>query len=127
MMRILIADDDRFIRDSLPRILKEENCQIQVVESGSEVIRRLLKQKFNLLFLDIYMGGMDGLETILLIKEIDPHLPIVVITGDSSTQMKSKIQALEVFDFLTKPLNPLKVKNIIKAFSSGQEFNYGHR
>jgi len=114
MVRILIADDDRFARDFLRKVLGEENCEIQVVESGSEVIRRLLRQKFNLLFLDIYMGGMDGLEAIPLIKEIDPDLPIVVVTGDLSTQTKNKIQALGIFDYLTKPLNPLEVKNIIK-------------
>jgi len=67
MHRILIADDDKFTRSFLRGILEEDkSCEIQVVESGSEVLRRIVKQKFSLLFLDIYMAGMDGLEVIPL-------------------------------------------------------------
>lgn len=117
-MRILIADDDKFVRDFLRKVLEEENCEVEVVESGGEVIRRILKQKFNLLFLDIYMGGMNGEEAIPLIKEINPDLPIVVITGDLSSQTRNKIQALGIFGYLTKPLNPLQIKKFQKLFLS---------
>jgi len=115
MMRILVGDDDKFIRYLLRKTLDQKDCQIEVVESGSEVIRKILEQKFNLLFLDIHMAGMDGFEAIPLIKEIDPHLPIVVITGDPSHQTRNKIQSLGVFKYLTKPLNPLEIKNTLKA------------
>lgn len=114
MFRVLIADDDRFVRQLLREVLQEADLEIQAVESGSEVLRRVIRQKFDMLFLDIYMAGMDGLEVIPLIKEIDPQLPIVVITGDVSAAIRSKTKALGVDYHLTKPLNPVEVKNLVK-------------
>lgn len=113
-MKVLIADDDKFIRYFLWRLLSQEGCEVQLVESGSEAVRKILSQNFDLMFLDIYMGGMDGLETIYLVKQIKPKLPIVVVTGDLSSEIKNKVQLMQVFDYLTKPLDPIKVKNTVK-------------
>ena len=123
-MRVLIGDDDMFMRSFLRKVLEEESCEVEIVESGSEVIRRILRQKFDLLFLDIYMGGMDGIEAIPLIKEMDPQLPIVVITGDSSLQIKNKVQNLGVFGYLVKPLNLLEVKNMLRIVPSRSELKH---
>ncbi len=120
MVRILVADDDKFIRFFLRKVLEEKNYEVEVVESGSEVLRKIVKQKFDLLFLDIHMGGMGGLETIPLVKEIDPHLPIVVITGDCSVEMKNRIQSLGIFEYLTKPLDSLKVQDVAKSALSSK-------
>jgi len=126
-MRVLIGDDDMFMRSFLRKVLEEESCEVEIVESGSEVIRRILRQKFDLLFLDIYMGGMDGIEAIPLIKEMDPQLPIVVITGDSSLQIKNKVQNLGVFGYLVKPLNLLEVKNMLRIVPSRSELKHAAR
>ena len=114
MIKVLVADDDKFARDFLWKVLSEEGYEVQLVESGSEAVRKILKQNFDLLFLDIYMGGMDGLDTISLVKQINPKIPIIAITGDTSLNMKNKIQDKKVFAYLTKPLNPVKVKKIVK-------------
>ena len=50
MVRILVADDDKFIRFFLRKVLEEKNYEVEVVESGSEVLRKIVKQKFDLLF-----------------------------------------------------------------------------
>ncbi|HHF97923.1 response regulator [Candidatus Aerophobetes bacterium] len=126
-MRVLVADDDMFMRNFLRKVLENEGCCIEVVESGSEVIRKVLEKKFDVLFLDIYMGGMDGFETIPIIKEIAPALPIVVITGDTSLQTKNKIQNLDVFSYLTKPIDPVEVRKVLRTVPLALESNHAGR
>lgn len=127
MFKVLVADDDRFIRQLLRETLEEANLEIQVVESGGEVLRRILKQKFHILFLDIYMAGLDGLDVIPLVKEIDPELPIVVITGDTSATIRHRTRALGADYHLTKPLDPGEVKNLVKHVLQIGTFNHENR
>ncbi len=127
MFKVLVADDDRFIRQLLRETLEEANLEIQVVESGGEVLRRILKQKFHILFLDIYMAGLDGLDVIPLVKEIDPELPIVVITGDTSATIRHRTRALGADYHLTKPLDPGEVKNLVKHVLQTGIFNHENR
>ena len=114
MVKVLVADDDKFTRYFLWKTLSKEGYEVKLVESGSEAIRKILAQNFDVLFLDIYMEGMDGLDTISLIKRINPEIPIVVVTGDLSPEMKDKVQRMRVSEYLTKPLDPCKVKNAVE-------------
>lgn len=118
MIRILVADDDKFIRLLLKKILKKHNCLLETVESGSEVLRKMIKQKFNLLFLDIHMGGMSGLESIPLIKEIDPDLPIIVMTADPSVELENKTRSLGVYKYFRKPLDLSRIEKIVSQLST---------
>ena len=108
MVKVLVADDDKFTRYFLWKTLSKEGYEVKLVESGSEAIRKILAQNFDVLFLDIYMEGMDGLDTISLIKRINPEIPIVVVTGDLSPEMKDKVQRMRAVSYthLTLPTTP---------------------
>lgn len=115
MAYILVVDDDQFMRKLLREELIKEGHNIQTVEAGSIAIKRMLVENFDVLILDIHMAGITGQETISVVKRIRPHLPIIVITGDESSEMEGKIQAQGVFYYFVKPFNMKKMKEIIKA------------
>jgi len=106
---ILVADDDKFFRDRL-----EEGYSVQTVESGVAAIRKILKEKFYALILDIYMEGMGGFETISILKKIDPHLPIIVITGNDSLETERKIRTKGIFYYFVKPFDMKEMKEVVK-------------
>jgi len=111
---ILVADDDKFFRDLLRGVLQKEGYSVQTVESGVSAIREILKEKFQVLILDIYMAGIDGFETISILKRIDSHLPIIVITGNNSLQIEKKIRAKGIFYYLVKPFDMKEMKEVVK-------------
>ena len=112
---ILVADDDKFFRDHLRNVLQKEGYKIQTVESGTEAIRKILQESIDVLILDIYMAGMDGFETISLIERINPHLPIIVITGNSCLDVERKARAEGIFYFFTKPFDINQMKRVVKS------------
>ena len=111
---ILVADDDKFFRDRLRKVLQEEGYLVQTVESGVAAIRKILKEKFQVLILDIYMAGIDGFETISILNRIDPHLPIIVITGNDSLQTEKKIRTKDIFYYFVKPFDMKEMKEVVK-------------
>jgi len=115
MASILVVDDDQFMRKLLREELVKEGHNIQTVEAGSIAIKRILVENFDVLILDIHMAGITGQETISVVKRIRPHLPIIVITGDESSEMERKIRAQGVFYYFVKPFNMEKMKEITKA------------
>lgn len=115
MALILVVDDDQFMRKLLREELVKEGYDIQAVEAGSIAIKKILVQNFDVLILDIHMAGITGQETISVVKKIRCHLPIIVITGDESSEMETKIRAQGVFYYFVKPFNMKKMKEVIKA------------
>jgi len=115
MTSILVVDDDQFMRKLLREELTQEGYDIQTVEAGSIAIRKILTQNFQAIILDIHMAGISGQETIPIIKRVHPDLPIIVITGDDSSEMEKKIRSEGVFHYFTKPFPMEKMKELIRA------------
>jgi len=100
---ILVADDEPDVLDLCRTILTAEGYQVDTVRTGYEVLERVRRQPFDLVLTDIQMPGMSGLEIAQAIKEIDPGIICVTMTGYST--MNTAIEALKlgVDDFLLKP------------------------
>jgi DNA-binding NtrC family response regulator len=113
MMNILIADDDKFMRNILEDMLVENGCTVNTVQSGGEVIRAVLSDIYDAVFLDLHINGMDGVELIQAVKMIDQNLPIVIITGDDSPDMKKEVMMQGVIDYILKPIRMKKIKRIL--------------
>ena len=111
---ILVADDDKFFRDRLRDTFEKAGYRIQTVESGTAAVRKVLKETIHLLILDIYMAGMDGFETISLLKRINPSLPIIVITGNTSLDVERKTRDKGIFYYFTKPFDMEEMKKVVK-------------
>jgi UDP-3-O-[3-hydroxymyristoyl] N-acetylglucosamine deacetylase len=102
---VLVVDDEASIRRSLEGVLKDEGFSVLLAEDGESAIRMLMSTRPALVLLDIWMPGMDGLETLRKIKELYPDLPVVMISGHATISTAVAATRLGALDFIEKPLD----------------------
>ncbi len=109
--RILVVDDETGIRQSLTGVLEDEGYAVESVATGEECLERLPDGAFELVLLDIWLPGMDGLDVLSHIQEIAllERPVVVVISGHGNIETAVKATKLGAFDFLEKPLSIEKV------------------
>lgn len=111
---ILVIDDEVAIRDSLKMILEYDGYECILSSSGQEGLVRVKRDSPALVFLDIKMPGMDGLDVLRSIREVDELLPVVVISGHGNVTTAVEATKLGAFDFLEKPLSTERVSVTIR-------------
>ena len=100
---ILVTDDERAIRSTLKEILEFEGYTVSTAESGAEALKITAKENIHLMFLDIKMKGMDGLETLKKLRETGTEIPVVMISGHGTIEIAVEATKYGAFDFLEKP------------------------
>jgi len=110
---ILIIDDESGIRKSLTSILEDEGFNVDTASTGEEGLAKFKKNKYPLVLLDIWLPGMDGVDTLEKIKEIDSHTEVVMISGHGNVETAVKITKLGAIDFIEKPLDLEKTMIIV--------------
>ena len=103
--RVLVVDDEKGVREAMRQILEYEGIEVQTAESGDEALRRYPEFHPHLVFLDVKMAGMDGLETLATLRERDPVAQVVMISGHGTIQTAVEATQLGAYDFLEKPLD----------------------
>jgi two-component system nitrogen regulation response regulator NtrX len=101
----MVVDDEKGIRDALKQVLEYEEIEVQTCASGHEAARLYPEFKPHLVFLDVKMEGMDGLETLKKLREADPQAQVVMISGHGTIQTAVEATQLGAYDFLEKPLD----------------------
>jgi len=114
--RILVVDDEPGIRQSLSGVLEDEGYAVSSVENGEACLRALADGEFELVLLDIWLPGMDGMEVLTRVQEmpLDERPVMVMISGHASIEGAVKATKLGAFDFLEKPLSVEKVLVVVK-------------
>jgi len=104
-MKILIIDDENAIRRALREILEFEDCHVEEAENGKEGIDKLQKNEYDLIFCDIKMPIMDGLDVLSNAMKLNIETPIIMISGHGN--IETAVQAIKdgAFDFIEKPLD----------------------
>ena len=103
--RVMVVDDEKGIRDALKQVLEYEEIEVQTCASGHEAARVYPEFQPHLVFLDVKMEGMDGLETLKKLRELDPQAQVVMISGHGTIQTAVEATQLGAYDFLEKPLD----------------------
>ena len=114
-IRILVVDDEPEICHLIEKVLRPEGYQIDVCFSGIEALQMIMIHSYHLLLTDLAMpGGVDGLELVRKVREKDPEIIIIMLTGNAvfSTTLRKVIH--EVEDYLIKPFNIFELKNKVK-------------
>ena len=113
--RVLIVDDEPGIRESLTGVLEDEGYSATAVASGEEGLVELRRHPFDAVLLDVWMPGMDGLETLARIQEIPAadRPEVIIISGHGTIETAVKATKLGAFDFLEKPLSIDKVTVVL--------------
>lgn len=104
-MKILVIDDERAIRNTLKEILGDEGYEVDVAEDGAAALAMVRKEKYGVIFCDIKMPGMDGLEVLAKLTEMGTDAAIVMISGHGDIATAVECIKDGAFDFIEKPLD----------------------
>ena len=114
MEKILIVDDEPFICENLQRILQEEQYDTVVAQEGEVALRILENELIDLVFLDLNLPDLPGLEVLKRIKEEDPDLLVIIITGFASVESAVEALKMGAYDYIKKPFKADVIKLIVK-------------
>jgi len=116
-MRIMVVDDELIIRESLFRYFRKYGHEIETASSGVEALDKLKRNPFHVLFVDIKMPGMDGMELLEKVKDEYPETMVVIITAYGSIESAAKAMRIGASDYLLKPFKPDQLSLTIERIS----------
>ena len=106
LKKVLVVDDDPIVGKSIDRILSPRGYAVITAANGPEALDKLARENYDVVYTDIKMPGMDGLEVAARIKASRPWLPVVIVTGYGTDANEAKAKNIGVSGFLRKPLSP---------------------
>ena len=117
-LQVLVIDDDAVVGRSFDRVLSEKGYQVSTALNGEQALETIENKQFDVVFTDIKMPGMDGLEVTERIKARCPWTPVVVITGYGTQANEVRASVLGANGFVRKPLTPEMIESItLKALN----------
>ena len=118
---ILIVDDEPAIQTALRGVLEDEGYRVTTTGAGEDAVRLVADETPDLIFLDIWMPGMDGLETLAGLRRVRPEAPVIMISGHATIETAVKATRLGAYDFIEKPLSLEKMLVIVtRALEHGR-------
>jgi two-component system nitrogen regulation response regulator NtrX len=119
--RILVVDDEQGIRAALGQLLEYEGYEVHAVSSAQEGIAEFQKWRPNLVFLDVKMAGMDGMEALKKIRELDPTALVVMISGHATIRTAVEATQAGAYEILEKPLDTDRILVMLRNALSNIE------
>ncbi len=112
--RILIVDDEEGIRESLASILRDEHYSVDAVASGEEALALIGKGDFQVVLLDVWLPGIDGMAALTRIQDLPRPPAVIMISGHGSIETAVRATKLGAFDFIEKPLSLEKINVLVR-------------
>jgi len=126
MKNILVIDDDPGIIKSFQLALEDADYEVHTAISGEDGINQFKNKKFDLIYLDLKMPGLDGAETLLLLRDLDKNVPIYIVTAyhkDYFDRLQSAINKNINFEIIQKPIDIDQIVLVTKAILEGPQIN----
>ncbi len=114
MASILIVDDEPGVRSALGGVLRDEGYDVDAVDSGEACLDRLARQAYDVVVLDIWLPGMDGLATLARMRERQIDAQVVIISGHGNVESAVRAIKMSAFDFVEKPLSLEKTVLVVR-------------
>lgn len=109
---ILVVDDEKNIRLTMSQSLEPMEIPVQTAVNGEEALRKLQEGSFGLVFLDLQMPGIDGMEVLRQIKEDWPKIRVIIITAHGTIETAVEAMKLGAVDFIQKPFSPGEIREL---------------
>ena len=120
VVRILIIEDDEEMRSLLEDVLGEEGFKTESVSNGSDGLRKVTKESFDLILTDIRMPGLTGLDILPVIKRLQPEAPVIVITAFGNEEIHRRSVEKGAAGYLEKPIHMDKLKTLVHEMVSSK-------
>src|SRR5688500_13085407 len=114
MPSILIVDDEPGVRSALGGVLRDEGYEVDAVDSGEACLERLARQTYDVVVLDIWLPGIDGLATLARMRERQIDVQVVIISGHGNIESAVRAIKMGAFDFVEKPLTLEKTVLVVR-------------
>lgn len=114
MERILIVDDEAFIRENLERILEEDGYRPFSADNGDDAVKEVSESDVDLVLLDLNLGSQSGLDVLRAMRDIDPDLLVIIITGYGTVESAVEALKLGAYDYIKKPFKADAIRLIVK-------------
>ncbi|MBQ3896770.1 MAG: sigma-54-dependent Fis family transcriptional regulator, partial [Paludibacteraceae bacterium] len=105
MAKVLVIDDEKSIRNTLKDVLEYEKNNVDLADNGIDALKKVSENSYDLIFSDIKMPEMDGIEVLQKIKEINDEVPVVMISGHGNIETAVECIKKGAFDFIEKPID----------------------
>ena len=118
--KVLIIDDEKNIRLTLEKCLTDD-YEVVTAVNGEDALNNFVANEFAVVLLDMNLPGLDGLEVLEKIKEIDKEVKVIIITGYGSVETAVETMKLGAVDYLRKPFTPDEIRDIVKKVIERQK------
>jgi two-component system nitrogen regulation response regulator NtrX len=118
---VLIVDDEREIRNSLSGVLQDVGYDTLTAENGAEALKVVQEDGVKLILLDLVMPDIDGVEVLRRVKEIEPSMPVIMISGNATIETAVESTKLGAYHFIEKPLSPPVIENMLLTIKHALE------
>lgn len=116
---ILIVDDSGFARRTLRQLLEAVGNSIEEASNGNDALERYFLKKPDMVLLDMVMEGMNGMEVLARLKELDPNARVVIATADVQSSTRTEAQAAGAIGFINKPFEREQVLTAVSNVLAG--------
>lgn len=118
-MTVLIVDDSIINLKVAQKILEHENCVVETTTNGRDCIEKVQKKKYDVIFMDIMMPEMDGIETLNKLKELEGFsIPVITLTADATPSAKDKYLKCGFNDYLSKPIQIEELRKVLDSINN---------
>ncbi len=114
-MKVIIASSDSALRRSLSDLLANATDEVRTTPRSGDLIRWVLDGDFDLVIVDVELAGMDGVETLSILKQVRPKVPVIMLSSDASTEMGRRIAEIGVLYHFVKPVRPSDMLEVVRA------------
>jgi nitrogen regulation protein NR(I) len=126
MAKILVVDDERHVRGAFEDVLATKGHEVLAVDNAAAALGRLQSADWDLVILDVCLPGMNGLDALARIKQAQTHLPVIVMTGQGTTETAIEATKRGAFEYLLKPFDPAEMLQAIDKALEGARLMKGH-
>ena len=110
---ILVIDDEKRIREGCYKILRKENCSVEMAENGESGLKMLAEKHYDIILTDLMMPGIGGMEVLAKVREQHPDSVSIVITGFATLEHSIEAMKKGAFDFIPKPFTPDQLRVVV--------------